>query len=71
MQLPYLGSLAAVVLGVPASTAALERLFSDAGRAVTRRRPRLQRRNAANLIFGHHFGHANLKFGVTGRLAAK
>ena len=66
VQLPYLGSLAAVVLGVPASTASLERLFSDAGRAITRRRPRLQPRNAAGLIFGH----ANLKFGVTGRLAA-
>ena len=30
-------------------------------------RNRLYPRNAANLIFGH----ANLKFGVTGRLAAK
>ena len=60
-----LGSLAAVVLGVPTSTASLERLFSDAGRAITRRHPRLQPRNAAGLIFGH----ANIQFGVTGRLA--
>ena len=60
-----LGSLAAVVLGVPASTASLERLFSDTGRAITRRYPRLQPRNAAGLIFGH----ANIQFGVTGRLA--
>ena len=32
---------------------------------ITRRHPRLQPRRAAGLIFGH----ANLKFGVTGRLA--
>ena len=61
-QFPHLAVFAKHLLGLPASTAALERLFSAAGRAVTHRRARLQDASAANLIFGH----ANVRRGHTG-----
>ena len=64
--MPLLAVVAAQVLGVPASTASLERLFSAAGRAVTRRRPQLQTHRAAALIFGH----ANVAKGVVGKRPA-
>jgi hypothetical protein len=61
-QFPTLATVAMHLLGMPASTAALERLFSAAGRAVARRRPRLKNPTAAGLIFGH----ANVRRGHTG-----
>ena len=63
--MPLLAMVARDALGTPASTASLERLFSAAGRAVTRRRPRLQSKGAANLIFGH----ASVAKGIDGAIA--
>ena len=60
--MPHLAAVAMHVLSVPGSTAALERLFSAAGRAVNRRRPRLGSMNASKLIYGH----ANVVRGYTG-----
>ena len=48
--MPHLATLARDVFGVPASTAALERLFSAAGRAITRRLPRLQTKGACRSV---------------------
>ena len=53
------------VLGVPARTAHLERLFSAAGRAVNKRRPRLKKRRAARFILAH----ANIVRGIDGSRA--
>ena len=39
--------------GDPGTTAALERLFSGAGRAICRRKPRLTSKQASAMIFGH------------------
>jgi hypothetical protein len=61
-QFPLLATVAMHVHGMPPSTAALERLFSAAGRAITRRRPRLLGTTGAKLIFGH----ANVRRGHTG-----
>ena len=61
-QMPRIALVARWLLGIPASTASLERLFSGAGRAVDRRRPRLRPRNAAKMIYGH----SNVRKGVTG-----
>ena len=63
VQLPYLAAVAFQLLTVPASTAQVERLFSAAGRAIGRRRPRLSVKRAAALIYGH----ANVTRGLTGR----
>ena len=62
VQLPYLASCALRLFGLPASTASLERLFSSCGRGIARRKPRLQPKNAANIIFGH----SNVRFGYYG-----
>ena len=62
VQLPYLATCALRLFGLPASTASLERLFSSCGRGITRRKPRLQPKNAANIIYGH----ANVRFGYNG-----
>ena len=62
-EMPYLAAVAQHVFSVPASTVVVERLFSAAGRAVTRRRPRLSAMRAANTILGH----ANVSRGVTGK----
>ena len=51
--MPNIAVIAQWHLGIPGSTAALERLFSAAGRAVTRRRPRLRSKRAAHFIYGH------------------
>jgi len=59
---PYVAAVAIYAFSIPGSTAALERLFSGAGRAVTRRRPRLTGTRASSLIFGH----ANVSMGRTG-----
>ena len=64
-SMPHVALVAQHVLGAPASTANIERLFSAAGRAITRRRPRLQPGRAADLIFAH----ANAVRGMTGRRA--
>jgi hypothetical protein len=61
-RMPYLALVARHLFGIPASTSSLERLFSAAGRAITRRRPRLSSKRASHLIFGH----ANVVRGVTG-----
>ena len=61
-QFPHLAVVAMHLSGMPASTAALERLFSAAGRAVNRHRSRLRDAKAATLIFGH----ANVSRGWTG-----
>ena len=66
-ELPFLSALARIIYSIPASTAALERLFSAAGRAVCHRRPRLNVRKAAKLIFAH----ANVARNITGRIGAK
>ena len=50
---PNLAVVARNVLGIPTSTASLERLFSGAGRGITKRRPRLKTKRSADLIFGH------------------
>ena len=61
--MPYISVVAMWVLGIPGSTASLERVFSAAGRAITRRRPRLKPSRAAAIIYGHanvvrgHAGH--------------
>ena len=51
--MPYLAALASQIFAIPASTAALERLFSAVGRAFGRRRPRLTSKQASAMIFGH------------------
>jgi hypothetical protein len=61
-QFPLLAAVAMHLFSLPASTAALERLFSAAGRAVNRRRPTLRSTAGADLIFGH----ANVRRGHTG-----
>jgi hypothetical protein len=61
-RFPHLAGVATSVFAVPASTAALERLFSAAGRAVNRRRPRLRPDRACVIITGH----ANVVRGITG-----
>jgi hypothetical protein len=62
-KLPYLATLAFQILGIPASTSQVERLFSAAGRAIGRRRPRLSAKRGAQIIYGH----ANVTRGITGR----
>ena len=63
-SMPNIAVVAMWVLGIPGSTAALERLFSAAGRGVNSRRPRLLPKLASKLIFGH----ANVVFGYTGAI---
>ena len=53
VSFPMLSHVARQVFAVPASTANVERLFSAAGRAINRRRPRLKSQNAAAMLFGH------------------
>ena len=62
-KLPFLAAVAFQILGIPASTAQVERLFSAAGRAIGRRRPRLRVKRAAQLIYSH----SNVCRGITGR----
>lgn len=57
---PCLAILAREILAIPASSAALERLFSGANRGVTHRRPRLKPSRASALIYGH----ANISLGI-------
>ena len=64
--MPHLAVVARQVFCVPASSANVERLFSAAGRAITRRRPRLGAPHANSLIYGH----ANVVRGVRGDRAA-
>ena len=64
---PHLSLVAMHYLGIPGSTASLERLFSAAGLAVTRRRPRLTATRACGLIFGH----ANVVRGYRGTAPRK
>ena len=52
-QMPALAQFAQAALGVPGSSAALERLFSKAGLFITRRRPRLKPGRASDMLFGH------------------
>ncbi len=52
-EVPLLALTVRHLLGIPASTAQLERLFSAAGRAITRRRPKLKASRASDLIYGH------------------
>jgi len=53
-RMPHLAELARDLLSIPGSSHALEREFSRAGRGVDpRRRPRLRKDSAANLIFCH------------------
>ena len=58
----HLAPIAMWSLSSPGSTAGSERLFSAAGRAVTPRRPKLERSRAGSLIFGH----CNVDRGVEG-----
>ena len=60
--MPNVALVARWLLSIPPSTAALERLFSAAGRGITRRRPRLQGRRGARLLYGH----ANVVRGISG-----
>ena len=54
LQMPHLAEIARDLLCIPGSSHALERAFSRAGRGVDpRRRPRLRKDSAANLIFCH------------------
>ena len=64
-QMPHLAAAAMHLFSLPASTAALERLFSAASRAVNKQRPRLKAKSAAGMIFGH----ANVARGHTGSAA--
>ena len=51
-RMPHLAELARDLFSIPGSSHALERAFSRAGRGVDpRRRPRLRKDSAANLIF--------------------
>ena len=53
-QMPHLAEFARDLFSIPGSSHALERAFSRAGRGVDpRRRPRLRKDSAANLIFCH------------------
>ena len=60
--MPNVALIARWLLSVPPSTASLERLFSAAGRGITRRRPRLQGVRGARLLYGH----ANVVRGLSG-----
>jgi len=54
-QMPHLAELVRDLLCIPGSSHDLERAFSRAGRGVDpRRRPRLRKDSAANLIFCHY-----------------
>ena len=64
-QMPHVAAAAMQVFSLPASTAALERLFSAAARAVNKSRPRLAAKSAAGIIYGH----ANVRRGVQGARA--
>ena len=61
-QMPHVAAAAMQVFSLPASTAALERLFSAAARAVNKSRPRLAAKTAAGIIYGH----ANVRRGIQG-----
>lgn len=50
---PTLYKVACVYLAVPATSAASERVFSDAGNIITKKRNRLSPENANNLVFLH------------------
>ena len=53
-QMPHLAEFAKDVFSIPGSSHALERAFSRAGRAVDpRKRSRLAKESAADLIFCH------------------
>ncbi len=53
-QMPHLAEFPRDLFSIPGSSHALERAFSRAGRGVDpRRRPRLRKDSAANLIFCH------------------
>ena len=60
--MPHLSVVARGLFSVPVSSANVERLFSAAGRFITRRRPNLSGRNACQILFGH----ANIVRGVRG-----
>ncbi|CAN0520707.1 unnamed protein product, partial [Laminaria digitata] len=50
---PTLYKVACVYLAVPATSAASERVFSNAGNVITKKRNRLSPENAHNLVFLH------------------
>ncbi len=50
---PYLANVARSLCGIPGSSAAMERAWSHAGRAVNPRRAMLDPARAETLIFGH------------------
>ena len=62
LMMPNVSLIARWFLGIPPSTASLDRLFSAAGRAITRRRPNLTGKRGSQLIYGH----ANVVRGTTG-----
>ena len=64
--MPYIAAVAQWLLGTPSSTAAVERLFSAAGRLFTKQRPRLGKRGHRVLA-----AHWNRKCGFSGEHAAK
>jgi hypothetical protein len=53
-RMPHLSQLARLLLGMPGSSAGLERAFSHAGRAgIGPRRPRLKPETACDVLFAH------------------
>jgi len=58
----HIAPVAMRLFSLPSATAGLERLFSAAGRAVNKSRPRLRPRRACMIITGH----ANVVRGITG-----
>ena len=61
-EMPDVARIARFLLGIPGSTASVERAFSSAGRIINRRRPRLAADMGARILYGHE----NLKRGFTG-----
>ncbi|CAF3463606.1 unnamed protein product [Rotaria socialis] len=52
---PILAKVAALVLGVSATSAAVEREFSFAGNIIRQERPRLSRDTVNDIVFNHSF----------------
>lgn len=71
MVFPTLYRVACVYLAVPATSGSSERVFSDAGNIITKKRNRLSPENANNLVFLHGCHGVGWQLGEDEALAAK